>query len=295
MIKKREGAMSTAGDEPGELRIGGWLPPADPAAADEAPVTQVIPAVRDQAGPRRGSLPADGEPPPGPRRRRRAVLAVAASVTTVLVAAGVPLLMSALDQPEPPDQVVLPVPTASEWPEPQPEPTGPTGTPGRPTKPPASRGAVRPPAHATTPPASRATSGGPRAQAVQRRTQVIEAEDADLDGWARTRRVDSASGGEVVTGIGYRRGELTFAGLEAPKAGDYDVVFSFAADERRGLSIEVNGRDAGGFDFPSTGGRETVQTMTVRLPLAAGPNTVELSNSDGWAPDIDRIALTTAG
>ncbi|GAA1848631.1 hypothetical protein [Asanoa iriomotensis] len=292
--------MSTAGDEPGELRIGGWLPPADPAAADDAPVTQVIPAVRDQprrSEARRGAPVSDDEPPTEPRRRgRRTVLAVAASLTTVAVAAGVPLLMSTLGQPEPPDQVVLPVPTASGWPlpEPEPEPTGPTATPGRPTKPPASRGAVRPPAHATTPPATPRTSAAPLVAAAPQRTQVIEAEDADLDGWARTRQVDSASGGEVVTGIGRHRGELTFSGLDAPRAGDYDVVFSFVADDRRELSVRVNGRDAGRFDFPSSGGWETVQTMTVRLPLAAGPNTVELSNSDGWAPDIDRIALTTS-
>jgi hypothetical protein len=32
--------------------------------------------------------------------------------------------------------------------------------------------------------------------------------------------------------------------------------------------------------------------MTVRLPLAAGPNIIEFSNSDGWAPDLDRITFT---
>jgi hypothetical protein len=98
----------------------------------------------------------------------------------------------------------------------------------------------------------------------------------------------------VVTGVG-RRGELTFSGLNAPTAGEYDVVISYVADEDRRAAIEVNDGSAGSFTFPSTGSWQTVRTMTVRLRLAAGPNTVELSNPDGWAPDFDRIALTTSG
>ncbi|GIF76548.1 CBM35 domain-containing protein [Asanoa siamensis] len=287
--------MSTAGEEPGELRIGGWLPPADPSAtADDAPVTQVIPAIRDHAD--AGLLIADGggEPVTGGRRRgRRTVLAVVASVTTVAVAAGVPLLMSALDQPEPPVQLVLPAPsaaTASVWPDASPSAVP---TTGRPTKPPASRGAVRGAARATTPPAAPPKST--RNEVTSRQTtQVLEAESADLDGWARTRSVPSASGGRVVTGVGYRRGELTFSGLTAPRAGEYELVISYTSDGGRRASIEVNGQRVGSFDFAFTGGRDTVKTMTVRLPLAAGPNTVEFSNSDGWGPDFDRIALTTS-
>ncbi|GIF66423.1 hypothetical protein Ais01nite_44580 [Asanoa ishikariensis] len=283
--------MSTAGEEPGELRIGGWLPPAELSAdADDNQVTQVIPAVTAQ--PRSGSVIGDdgGTPFSGIRRPgRRAMLAVVASLTTIAVAAGVPLLISAMDQPDPPNQLVLPAPTAS---------AGPDVTPSevptvRPTKPPASRGAVRPPAHAPTSPA-KSTKEPTRQEVVGRpTTQVLEAEAADLDGWARTRQVDSASGGRVVTGVGYRRGELTFSGVNAPRAGQYDLVIYYVADDSRRASIEVNGQSVGRFDFPSTGSWDTVKTMTVRLPLAAGPNTVELSNSDGWAPDFDRIALTT--
>jgi hypothetical protein len=280
--------MSTAGEEPGELRIGGWLPPAEPSAsADDAQVTQVIPAV--PAGPRPSSGIGDGGGNPvAPRRLgRRAVLAVVASVTTVAVAAGVPLLISALDQPEPPDQRVLPAPTAPAWPDAAPS-TVPTTR--RPTKPPASRGAVRPPAQTTKSPAGPTNAATDPGRAT---TLTLEAEAADLDGWARTRRVDSASGGRVVTGIGYRRGELTFSDVTAPRAGEYDLVIYYVGDDSRRASVEVNGRSAGRFDFPSTGSWDTVRTMTVRLPLAAGPNTVEFSNSDGWAPDLDRIALTT--
>ncbi|MEV4532827.1 carbohydrate-binding protein [Asanoa sp. NPDC049518] len=281
--------MSTAGEEPGELRIGGWLPPAELSAdADDDQVTQLIPAVPTQ--PRSGSVIGDdgGTPLSGARRPgRRVLLAVVASVTTVAVAAGVPLLISAMDQPDPPNQLVLPAPSASAGPDVTPSdlPTS------RPTKPPASRGAVRPPAHAPTSPAR--TTATRQDTAAKPTTQVLEAEAADLDGWARTRRLDSASGGQVVTGIGYRRGELTFSGVNAPRGGQYDLVLSYVADDSRRASIEVNGQSVGRFDFPSTGSWQTVKTMTVRLPLAAGPNTVELSNSDGWAPDFDRIALTT--
>lgn len=280
--------MSTAGDDQGELRIGGWLPPAElPATADDGQVTQVIPAVPAQSrpAPRHGS---GGEPVDEPRRRgRRTAVAVAVSVATVAVAAGVPLLMSASDQPKPPDQRVLPAPsavTASGWPDPSPTALP---TPGRP---PASRGAVRAAEHAPPP----ATGANPTNKAAPppKTTVTLEAEAADLDGWASTRRVDSASGGRVVTRIGYRRGTLTFSTPAMPRAGDYDVVVYYVADDPRRAEIEVNGRDAGRFEFASTGSWESVKTMTVRLPLAAGPNTVEISNSDGWAPDLDRITVT---
>ncbi|MDG4824251.1 CBM35 domain-containing protein [Asanoa sp. WMMD1127] len=278
--------MSTAGEEPGELRIGGWLPPAEPPeAADDAAVTQMIPAISDDPEP---VPPSAAAPESRPRRiGRRTMLAVVASVTTVAVAAGVPLLISALDQPSPEDRV-LPAPSTSAWTEEAPTPAP---TTGRPTKPPASRGAVRAPAHATTPPAT--PTRGARQETVQVRTESFEAEDADLDGWARTRHVDAASGDEVVTGVGYRRGELTFT-VQVARAGDYDVVIAYVADEQRRAAIEVNRDFVGRVDFPSTGSRETVRTMTVRLPLAAGPNTIEFGNSDGWAPDFDRITLPTS-
>ncbi|HEV7713167.1 MAG TPA: hypothetical protein VGP16_33545 [Asanoa sp.] len=281
--------MSTAGDDQGELRIGGWLPPAElPATADDGQVTQVIPAVPAQPRPARsgpGHNPG-GEPVDEPRRRgRRTAVAVAVSVATVAVAAGVPLLMSASAQPKP-DQRVLPAPTASGWPDESPAalPTQ------RPSRPPASRGAVRGAQHSTPPPAT--GTRPPDKAAAPKTTVTLEAEAADLDGWASTRRVDSASGGRVVTRIGYRRSTLTFTTPAVPRAGEYDVVVYYVADDRRRAEVEVNGHDAGRFEFASTGSWESVKTMTVRLPLAAGPNTVEISNSDGWAPDLDRITLT---
>ncbi|GIF53326.1 hypothetical protein DFJ67_4566 [Asanoa ferruginea] len=284
--------MSTAGDDQGELRIGGWLPPAElPAAADDGQVTQVIPAVPAQ--PRRPARSGPGHNPGGeavdePRRRgRRTAIAVAVSVATVAVAAGVPLLMSASDQPTPPDQRVLPAPTASAWPDES--PTAPPTT-QRPSRPPASRGTVRGAQHAT-PPAT-GTKAPDKVAAPPKTTVSLEAEAADLDGWASTRRVDSASGGRVVTRIGYRRSSLTFTTPAVPRAGDYDVVVSYVADDRRRAEVEVGGRDVGRFEFGSTGSWESVKTMTVRLPLAAGPNIIEFSNSDGWAPDLDRITLT---
>lgn len=283
--------MSAAGDDQGELRIGGWLPPAEPVETDaDAQVTQVIPAVRDEQRPPR-PVPThgpDGETVEEPKRRgRRTAVAVAVSVATVAVAVGIPLLMSASDQPKPPDQRVLPAPSAitvSDWPEPSATPTG------RPSRPPASRGAVRGAEHATRPPATNRPTDN--AAPPPKTTVTLEAEAADLDGWASTRRVDSASGGMVVTRIGYRRSKLTFSTPAVAAAGDYDVVVSYVSDEQRQAEVEVNGRDAGRFEFGSSGGWESVKTMTVRLPLAAGPNIIEFSNSDGWAPDLDRITLT---
>jgi hypothetical protein len=77
-------------------------------------------------------------------------------------------------------------------------------------------------------------------------------------------------------------------------AGEYDVVVHYISGEPRSADVAVNGAFVRRVDFGVTGsGWETVGTATVRLPLAAGPNTVLFSNSGAWAPDFDRVVLTS--
>jgi len=295
--------MSTPGHDHGELRIGGWLPPSG-VERDDGPVTEVIPAVPDEPAPDGAPVTLDDAPPvpapPAPRRGRRGA-AAAVAVTTLAVAAGVPLLLSTIDEPERPDRQVLPAPSVAPSdppvpllsPDPPPSPSAtPTAAPttARPTATAASRAATRSPAPATSAPrrpAPETTNAAPRT------TISVEAEGngAVRTGGANPRPVPGASGGTVIAWIGWQS-TVRFTGLDVPAAGRYDLVVHYVCAEPRSATIRVNGERVGRYDFPATGGWETVKTMTVRLPLAAGPNTVEISNPDTWAPDLDRVTLT---
>src|ERR1700754_4862961 len=112
------GQMSTPGDDDGELRIGGWVPPTERAnSPDEAQVTQVIPAVGAEQGHGRhtsallvhdnGGVRVDDRS----RRTRRTAATVAVSVVFLAIAAGIPVMLAAFDEPSPPDNRVLPAPS----------------------------------------------------------------------------------------------------------------------------------------------------------------------------------------
>jgi hypothetical protein len=128
-------------------------------------------------------------------------------------------------------------------------------------------------------------------------TVSIEAEGASAvrSGAAGPRSVAGASGGVIIGNVGNDGGNtLRFDGLDVPVAGEYDLVVHYISGEPRSADIAVNGAFVRRVDFGVTGsGWETVGTATVRLPLAAGPNTVQFSNSGAWAPDFDRVVLTS--
>jgi hypothetical protein len=55
----------------------------------------------------------------------------------------------------------------------------------------------------------------------------------------------------------------------------------------------VNNGVATTVDFPATADWNTVGTRTLTVSLAAGANTVTIANPSGWAPDIDKISVTS--
>jgi uncharacterized protein len=81
-----------------------------------------------------------------------------------------------------------------------------------------------------------------------------EAEAATLAGQAAVRSVSGASGGAVVGFIG-------------------------------------NGTAGPTVATPSTGGWSTIGSVTTNVNLNAGTNTIQLGNTTGWAPDVDRIVV----
>jgi hypothetical protein len=155
-----------------------------------------------------------------------------------------------------------------------------------------------PPAAASNLPVARPnpTPGGPVAGEAPTDISIeAEAPSVVRGGRVGTRTVASASGGTVVTGIGGDPANtVRFSAITVPAAGHYAVTFHYVSGgELRDAAISVNGRGATTLAFPATADWDTVRTVSVRLRLAAGPNTVEVGNASGPAPDLDRIVITS--
>ena len=86
-------------------------------------------------------------------------------------------------------------------------------------------------------------------------------------------------------------GTLTFNTVSVPTAGSYTLNVSYCSAESRSLSFRVNGGTASTFTLGSTGGWDSPSTQPFTVNLSAGNNTLQLFNSSGWAPDIDRISV----
>lgn len=118
-----------------------------------------------------------------------------------------------------------------------------------------------------------------------------ECEDGKLKGEARVSDSGMCSGGQKVGYVGngsFNRIEIT---VKAEKAGTYDLLVYFCTGESRSLDITIgdekyhlNNLTSPGFDIPA----ET----SVEVKLEKGSNTVILSSNSGFAPDLDRIAVS---
>lgn len=118
-----------------------------------------------------------------------------------------------------------------------------------------------------------------------------EAEAGTRGGQAAVRNVSGASGGAVVGYIGSGTANyLQFNNVNAT-AGAHQVTIFYASGENRSLTASVNGAAATTVNTPSTGGWNTIGSVTTTLSLTAGSNTIRIANPTGWSPDIDRIVV----
>jgi hypothetical protein len=119
-----------------------------------------------------------------------------------------------------------------------------------------------------------------------------EAEAGTLGGQAAVRSSSGASGGALVGYVGNGTANyLQFNNVNAT-AGAHQVTIFYASGAARSLTASVNGGTATNVNTPSTGGWDTIGSVTATLTLAAGTNTIRIANPTGWAPDIDRIVVT---
>ena len=126
-------------------------------------------------------------------------------------------------------------------------------------------------------------------------TNSYEAESSGntLAGGARVASCTPCSGGKKVGFVGNNAGTLTFNGVSASAAGTATVSIAYASGQARNASLSVNGGTAVSLSFASTGSYTTVGHKSVTVTLKAGSNTLKFFNSSGWAPDLDKITVTT--
>jgi hypothetical protein len=115
-----------------------------------------------------------------------------------------------------------------------------------------------------------------------------------LAGGAVVQSCSACTGGEKVGYVG-EGGTLTFNGVDAGSAGVYPVQIEYcdgsSGDTGRSATITVNGVVVQTIVFTPTGSFTTPGTVTAYLPLAAGSNTVEFSDSSAYAPDFNGITV----
>ena len=108
---------------------------------------------------------------------------------------------------------------------------------------------------------------------------------------------NSCLGGQKVGYVG-NGGTLTFNNVDAATAGNYQVQIGYldgtSGTVGRSATISVNGVTATTLTFDPTGSFQNPGSVTVSLPLKAGPNTVEFSNPTAYAPDFEAITVPSA-
>lgn len=122
-------------------------------------------------------------------------------------------------------------------------------------------------------------------------TTAYEAESPanTLTGNASVSDCDECSGGKKVGSL-YEGGSLRFENVEAARAGTYYVNVTYTSGDERSVEISANGKPATSRVFPSSGGWDAAETISVPVTLGAGRNTITFdSGASGLSPDIDRI------
>ncbi|MDQ0834583.1 hypothetical protein QF032_006427 [Streptomyces achromogenes] len=131
-----------------------------------------------------------------------------------------------------------------------------------------------------------------------------EAESGTLAGVAKIQSNVWTSGGKDVGYIGNGSANtLTFGNISAPAAGRYAVVVHYANNDRAGTGnyntnlesrtaqLTVNGGTPATATFRNTYGWSDFWSLGTTVNLNAGTNTLKISNSSSYAPDIDYIEV----
>ncbi|MFC5648356.1 S-layer homology domain-containing protein [Paenibacillus solisilvae] len=124
---------------------------------------------------------------------------------------------------------------------------------------------------------------------------TYEAEDAAnvMSGNAQIADCSGCSGGKKVGNL-YNGSSLLFPKVTVEKSRDYAITVSFISGDPRSFYVSINGGEAQYYDSLKTEDWNTVGTYKLTAPLAAGDNTILISDGNGYAPDIDGIQVQPA-
>jgi uncharacterized protein YkwD len=127
-------------------------------------------------------------------------------------------------------------------------------------------------------------------------TSTYEAEAATntLAGGARKATCSRCSGGFRIGFVGFA-GTVTFTGVTAERTAATTINVTYTSAERRTALLSVNDGTATAINFPSTRSWSRPATLRIKVNLQAGTNTLAFGNPSAWAPDFDKLVVTTDG
>ncbi|CCY14960.1 melibiase [Prevotella sp. CAG:755] len=126
----------------------------------------------------------------------------------------------------------------------------------------------------------------------------LEQYSAITDGkFARIQYAKNLSCGCKVSDLGDGAMENNFMewrDVYSQDGGNYIVDIAYFSGEDRSLTLTVNGTTPVTLENLNSGGWARKAIVSLHVELKAGSNTIRLSNSKGWAPDIDYIDIRKA-
>ena len=100
------------------------------------------------------------------------------------------------------------------------------------------------------------------------------------------------SGGYKAGWLGGKdKNDLQWRNVYSQEGGNYKLTIGYICGESRNITVSVNGKKVQTLSVNS-GGWEAVARRSITIQLLQGMNTIRLSNSTSWMPDIDYIEVT---
>ena len=111
--------------------------------------------------------------------------------------------------------------------------------------------------------------------------------------YAQYNMADQASQGAYVGYLGNSlENYMEWRNVFSEHGGDYILTLRYASEDKRDLSVMVNGgQQLTLYGLNSGSFTDKWKTTTVRMKLRKGLNTVRLYNNEGWAPNVDNMEL----
>jgi alpha-L-fucosidase len=124
-------------------------------------------------------------------------------------------------------------------------------------------------------------------------TTSVEAESGTVRGYARVASCTTCSGGSKVENIGNDVGNDVTLKVNAPASGDYTLTVVGAVAGTRSFSVSVNGGPAVPVTMTGSSFSSPLIARSLPVRLHSRTNTIQFFNNTGYAPDLDRITITS--